>query len=172
MDRGYIQVYTGNGKGKTTAALGLALRSAGAGRRTFIGQFLKSMDYSEDKALCALKDYITLKKYGLGCFIVDRPTRKDIDHARKGLEEMEKILVLDEYDMVIFDEASVAIFFGLFTVWDLIGVIKKKPLRTEIVITGRYAPQELIEIADLVTEMVEIKHYYNKGLEARLGIEK
>ncbi len=172
MEKGYIHVYTGNGKGKTTAALGLALRSAGAGKRTFIGQFMKSMEYSEDKALKALQDYITIRKYGLDCFIVKKPTQKDIDYARKGLKEMEEILKNDEYDMVIFDEANVAVFFGLFSVHDLISVIKARPERTEIVVTGRYAPRELIDIADLVTEMVEIKHYYKDGLEARLGIEK
>lgn len=172
INSGYIHIYTGNGKGKTTAALGLALRSVGAGKRVFIGQFMKSMAYSEDNAIKILGDGITLRKYGIDCFIVNSPTEKDIECARKGLDEMQKILESDKYDMVIFDEACVAIFFKLFTAEDLINVIQSRPERTEIVITGRYAPPKLIEIADLVTEMVEIKHYYNKGMEARIGIEK
>jgi len=169
--KGYIQVYTGNGKGKTTAALGLALRAAGAGKKIFFAQFVKGRVYSEIKAVKKYIPEIVIKQYGLKSFILNTPTDKDIDAARKGLSEVSRIIEEGLYDMIILDEASIAIYFNLFTVSELIAVIKNKKPETEIVITGRNAPAELIEIAGLVTEMKEIKHYYNKGVVARKGIE-
>jgi cob(I)alamin adenosyltransferase len=169
--KGYIQVYTGNGKGKTTAALGLALRAAGAGKKIFFAQFVKGRVYSETEALNRYIPEIKLKQYGLETFILNTPTEKDIDAARKGLAEVTRIIEEDLYDMIILDEASIAIYFNLFSAPELIAAIMKKSPETEIVITGRNAPAELIEIADLVTEMKEIKHYYTKGVEARKGIE-
>jgi len=169
--KGYIQVYTGNGKGKTTAALGLALRAAGAGKKIFFAQFVKGRVYSEIKAVKKYIPEIVIKQYGLKSFILNTPTDKDIDAARKGLSEVSRIIEEGLYDMIILDEASIAIYFNLFTVSELIAVIKNKKPGTEIVITGRNAPAELIEIADLVTEMKEIKHYYTKGVIARKGIE-
>lgn len=169
--RGFIHVYTGNGKGKTTAALGLSLRAAGAGKRVFIAQFVKGMVYSEVKALKKLSANIEIKQYGLDCFIYQKPTQKDIDFARRGLEEVKTVFASQNYDLIVLDEASIAIYFKLFSTEELIAVLKSKPEATEVVITGRYAPDALIEFADLVTEMKEIKHYYTKGVEAREGVE-
>lgn len=168
--KGYIHVYTGNGKGKTTAAFGLALRSVGAGKRVFIAQFVKGMHYSELDALKRLPE-IEIKQFGLDCFIINKPTQKDIDAARAGLAEVSEIIKDGKYDVVILDEANIAIYYILFTADELIQIMAKRPQTMEIIITGRYAPPELIAYADLVTEMKEIKHYYNNGVEARKGIE-
>lgn len=171
MSKGYIQVYTGNGKGKTTAALGLALRAIGAGKKVFIGQFVKGMHYSElDAIRNNLKD-IEIKQYGLDCFIVNEPEEKDIIAANKGLDEMKNVILSGRYDLVVMDELNIALYYKLFDVKEVLDILKRKPDHTEIVITGRYAPEPIIEIADLVTEMKEIKHYYRQGVEARKGIE-
>lgn len=169
--KGYIQIYTGNGKGKTTAAFGLALRAVGAGKKVFFAQFVKGQEYSEVKAVFNYLPTIFIKQFGLDCFIVKSPTQADIDIARKGFEEVSGIILSGIYDVVILDEANIALYYNLFSVNELIQLLKKKPEQTEIIITGQYAPQELIDIADLVTEMKEIKHYYGKGIEARIGIE-
>jgi cob(I)alamin adenosyltransferase len=169
--KGYIQVYTGNGKGKTTAALGLALRAVGAGKKVFIAQFVKGQIYSEIEAMRKYLQSVTVRQYGLDCFIIKAPTQQDIDIAQKGFKEIADIIQSNEYDMIILDEANIAVFYNLFTIDDLIDVLKQKPEQTEIIITGRYAFNQLIEIADLVTEMKEIKHYYTNGVEARKGIE-
>jgi len=168
---GYIHIYTGNGKGKTTAALGLALRAVGAGKRIFIAQFVKGIPYSELDAIRQYLPNITLKQYGLDCFIVNVPTNKDIEIAQKGLADVSEIIASNQYDLVILDEICIALFYKLFTVDEVISLLKSKPESMEIVLTGRYAPDELIEIADLVTDMKEVKHYYNQGVEARKGIE-
>lgn len=169
--KGYIQVYTGNGKGKTTAAIGLTLRATGAGKKVFFAQFAKGQIYSEVKAIQEYLPSVEIRQYGLDCFIIDKPEQADIDIARKGLKEIEEIILSGNYDIVIMDEANIAVYYKLFSVGELIEVLKQKPENMEIVITGRYADPELIEFADLVTEMKEIKHYYTKGVEARLGIE-
>ncbi len=169
--KGYIQIYTGNGKGKTTAALGLVLRAVGAGKKAFIAQFAKGQIYSEIEAINYFLPTVTVKQYGLDCFIVNSPTKDDIDIARKGLTEVAEIIQLHKYDVIVLDEANIALYYNLFTVEELIKVIESKPDETEIIITGRYAPPKLLEIADLVTEMQEIRHYYKKGVEARKGIE-
>jgi cob(I)alamin adenosyltransferase len=171
MMKGYIQVYTGNGKGKTTAALGLALRAAAAGKKIFIGQFIKGMHYSELDLLPKIPG-ITLKQYGRGCFIDKEPTRADYAAANKGLTEMRAVLNSGAYDVVILDEANIALYFGLIRFEELKEALLQRAEQVEVVITGRYAPQELIDLADLVTEMKEVKHYYNRGVEARFGIEK
>lgn len=170
--KGYIQVYTGSGKGKTTAALGLALRAAGAGFRVYIAQFVKGMKYSELDILPRLSDYITLKQYGRDCFIERDPTNEDIQAAQEGLKEVKQIMCSGEYQMIILDEANIATYFNLFSVDDLLDFMRAKPEGVELVITGRKADTRVIEAADLVTEMKEIKHYYQKGIEARAGIEK
>jgi len=170
--KGYIQVYTGNGKGKTTAAIGLAIRAAGAGLKVFIAQFIKMGEYSEINALKRFSDLITIEQYGLGLFTKGKPSPEDIQAARKGLERIEKIIDLRKYHVIILEEANVAVSYGLFSVKDLLKIIDKKPDDVEIVITGRDARPEIIERADLVTEMKEIKHYYQKGVRARVGIEK
>ena len=169
--KGYVQVYTGNGKGKTTAAFGLALRAAMAGKKVFIGQFVKGMPYSELKTPDFIKN-IEIKQYGADCFIVKAPTEHDIKIARDGLTEMSRILKDGKHDVVIMDEANIALFYKLFSVDELIEALKNRAENVEVIVTGRYAPQEIIDFADLVTEMKEIKHYYTKGVEARTGIEK
>ncbi|MBP5201324.1 cob(I)yrinic acid a,c-diamide adenosyltransferase [bacterium] len=169
--KGYVQVYTGNGKGKTTASFGLALRAAMAGKKVFIGQFVKGMPYSELKAPEYIRN-IEIKQYGADCFIVKAPTEHDIKIARDGLHEMAEILKSGKYDVVIMDEANIALFYKLFSPEELIEAVRNRAEHVEVIITGRYAPQEIIDFADLVTEMKEIKHYYTKGVEARTGIEK
>jgi cob(I)alamin adenosyltransferase len=170
--RGYIQVYTGDGKGKTTAALGLAIRAAGAGMNVYIAQFVKGMEYSELIALEKLSEYITLKQYGRSCFINGKPEEEDIRMAREGLEEVKSVMCSGNYQMIIVDEANIATYYNLFAVEDLINLIREKPEDVELVITGRNADSRIIELADLVTEMKDIKHYYREGIPARDGIEK
>ena len=170
--KGYVQVYTGNGKGKTTAALGLALRAAGAGLRVFIAQFVKMGEYSEIKALKRFADMITVEQFGKGRFIKGMPSSSDIESARKGLEKVKRILSSGQYQVVIMEEANVAAKLGLLSPQDLLKIMAEKPVNVELVITGRDADPMIIEHADLVTEMREIKHYFKKGVAARVGIEK
>jgi cob(I)alamin adenosyltransferase len=148
--KGYIHVYTGNGKGKTTAALGLALRAVGAGKKVFVAQFIKGKIYSEIEAVRKFIPDITIKQYGLGCFIVEKPTEADIQAARRGLTEVTEILKSGQYDMIILDEATIALYYQLFTTDEFLGTLKYKEQATEIIVTGRYAPPGLIEMADLV----------------------
>jgi cob(I)alamin adenosyltransferase len=166
----FIHLYTGNGKGKTTAALGMAIRAVGAGKKVFIAQFVKGMHYAELDALKRFPE-IKLKQYGLDCFIINEPTQKDIDAAQKGLEEVSVLIEEAKYDVLILDEICIALHYRLFELNKILELLKAKPAEMEIILTGRYAPSELYEIADLVTEMTEIKHYYNKGILARKGIE-
>ena len=170
--KGYVQVYTGNGKGKTTAALGLSIRAAGAGLKVFIVQLLKMGDYGEIKALERFSDLITIEQYGLGRFVKGKPSPEDIEAGRKGFERIKSIISAGEHDVVVIEEGNVAVMYGLFSVQDLLDVIELKPENMEIVITGRGAAPEIIEKADLVTQMKEIKHYYQKGVKAGVGIEK
>ena len=169
--KGYIQVYTGDGKGKTTAALGLALRAVGAGKKVYFAQFIKDRIYSEIEAVQKFLPDITVRQYGLDCFIVRNPTQEDIDSAREGFEEITAIIQSGKYEVVVLDEANIALFYNLFTTVELIHVLQTKPENVEIVLTGRYAPMEIIQFADLVTEMKDVKLYYYKGVEARVGIE-
>lgn len=172
MNQGYVQVYTGNGKGKTTAALGMAIRAAGSGMTVFIAQFLKKGDYSEIKALERFSDQITVKQYGLGRFIQGRPSEEDMVAGHAGCIEVEQILKDGNHDLVILDEANIAVSYGLFSSDKLLELIDLKPEHVEIVVTGRSACAALLERADLVTEMTEIKHYFQQGVTARTGIEK
>ncbi|HPE86525.1 MAG: cob(I)yrinic acid a,c-diamide adenosyltransferase [Bacteroidales bacterium] len=169
--QGMVHVYTGNGKGKTTAAFGLSLRAAGAGKNVFFAQFVKGRSYAEIRAVEKYLPMITVKQYGLDCFIYNDPTEKDIQAAQKGLEEVTGILSSGQYDVVVLDEAAIALYYRLFSLDSLWNAINGRAEKTEVIVTGRYAPQELIDNADLVTEMKEIKHYYSKGIEAREGIE-
>lgn len=171
MRKGYIQVYTGNSKGKTTAALGLALRAAGAGLKVFIGQFIKKKKCSEHKALERFKDLITVKQYGTGFLKGEKPAKSETEAAQKGFEEIKNIISSKAYDMVILDEINVAVHYKLLNVEDIIDLLNSRPSSMEVVLTGRYADEKIIEMADLVTEMKEIKHYYKKGVKARRGIE-
>ena len=170
--RGYVQVYTGDGKGKTTAALGLAVRAAGAQLKVYVAQFLKGGDYSEIKTLEKLKESITVKQYGRGGFIGNLPEEEDIRMARKGLKEVGEMIRSGIFDLIILDEANVAVRYGLISVEEMLDLIEAKPKHVELVITGRGADDRIIEIADLVTEMKEIKHYFRLGVKARDGIEK
>lgn len=170
--KGYLQVYTGDGKGKTTAALGLALRSVGAGLKVFMGQFIKSMEYSEIKALKHFKDQITLRQFGRGCFIRGNPCQADIDVAKKALDAIATALTSGDYDVVIADEANVAFQCRIVSEADLLNLINARPDNVELVLTGRGAPEAILDRADLVTEMKAVKHYYEKGVQARAGIEK
>ena len=169
--KGYVQVYTGNGKGKTTAAFGLALRAAGAGLPVFFAQFVKGLEYSEIHAIKRFEDLITLRQYGRGRFIRGNPSKEDVRAAREGLAEIRGILQSGKYKVVILDEANIATFFGLFPVEDLLALIDEKPDDVELLLTGRNADEKVLDRADLVTEMKEVKHYYVDGVQGRKGIE-
>ncbi len=171
-DNGCVHVYTGDGKGKTTAALGLALRAAGAGFNVFIAQFIKGCRYSEIDALGRYEDRITLRQFGRGCFISGRPAEKDIEAARRGLDEACQVMAEGTHQVVILDEVNVAVQLNLLSVETLLLFLDARPPQVELILTGRGAASEVIERADLVTEMQEVKHYYREGIEARLGIEK
>ncbi|MBR9986031.1 MAG: cob(I)yrinic acid a,c-diamide adenosyltransferase [Desulfosarcina sp.] len=169
---GYTQIYTGDGKGKTTAALGLALRAAGAGLKVYIAQFIKSGDYSEIKALSRLVDHITVEQFGLGRFIKGKPSPEDRAAGQKGLEAIRRALISGNYQVVIMEEGNVAAMCGLFPVEEILAIMTQKPGDVELVITGRGADPRVIDKADLVTEMKAVKHYYRDGIAARTGIEK
>lgn len=170
MEKGYVQVYTGNGKGKTTAALGLSLRAVCAGKKVFFGQFMKGQDYSELNAAKMLKNFNIMQFGGL-CFVKGEPSEEDKKDAKAGLMIMKEKLLSGKYDIVVFDEINTALFFKLIDTKDVLDVLKLKLEQTEVILTGRYAPEEIIEFANLVTEMTEIKHYYTEGVPARKGIE-
>jgi cob(I)alamin adenosyltransferase len=172
MKKGYVQVYTGNGKGKTTAALGLALRAAGAGFRVFIAQFIKKGQYSEHQALERFSDLITVRQYGEGFILNDRPSEADHAAAQAGMAEIGQAITSNRYDVVIVDEVNVALNYKLVAVEDVLKWIQVKPETVELVLTGRNADERIIAAADLVTEMKDIKHYYAQGVQARVGIEK
>ena len=172
--RGYIQVYTGNGKGKTTAALGQALRAAGREWRTYIGQFLKGSPSGELVAVRSLEPYITIEQFGRQGFLVidDTPGEEDVERARRGLEKCREAMRSGRYRLVILDEVCVALDFKLLAEKDILDFLTEKPRDVEVILTGRYAPTSVLERADLVTEMRDIKHYSAKGVRARDGIEK
>jgi cob(I)alamin adenosyltransferase len=171
--KGYVQIYTGNCKGKTTAALGLAFRAMGSGLRTYIGQFMKGQQYGELYAAKKVKPYIIIEQYGKKglLHIQNPPQQEDVDMAREGLQKARLAMKNGGYSIVVFDEIITAHYFHLVSLSDMLDIIKDKPANVEIVLTGRYAPKELIDAADLVTEMVEVKHYYQQGVNARDGIE-
>lgn len=170
LKRGLIQIYTGCGKGKTTAALGLALRAAGAGFKVYIFQFIKGKAYSEIKSFKKIKN-VKIEQCGRGCFIKKTPQKADIKYAKNALAKAQKRIMSGKYDLVILDEANIAVKLGLLRSKDIMDVLIHKPRSVELVLTGRYAPRELIKCADLVTEMKEVKHPYQKGIKARLGVE-
>ena len=174
LGKGYVQVYTGNSKGKTTAALGLAFRAMGQGLKTYIGQFMKGQQYGELEAAKMVHPYITIEQYGKDTFIhvQDPPQEEDLRMAQAGLAKAQEAMLSGRYDIIIFDEIITAHYFHLVSLEDMLNIITGKPDSTEVVFTGRYAPPELIAAADLVTEMVEIKHYSQKGVTARNGIER
>ncbi|GAB6273371.1 MAG: cob(I)yrinic acid a,c-diamide adenosyltransferase [Peptococcaceae bacterium] len=173
LEKGYVQVYTGNGKGKTTAALGLAFRAMGRGLKTYIGQFMKGQFYAELKSATIVQPYITIEQYGRKDVHVQKPpSKEDIQLAQEGLSKARKAMLSGNYDLIIFDEINTAYFYQLISLNDMLDLITGKPDGVEIVFTGRYAPPEIVDQADLVTEMVEVKHYFQKGVYARDGIER
>jgi cob(I)alamin adenosyltransferase len=174
LAHGMIQVYTGNGKGKTTAALGLALRAAGHGYRTLIIQFIKGKKTSGEQVMAKrLSPYLTIRPMGRRCLInLKKTDPKDIAMARESLRMAKQIVAEGAYDIVVLDEINVAIYYGLIQKNDVLELLTECPTHVELILTGRNAAPEIIEVADLVTEMKEIKHYYQKGVRAREGIEK
>jgi len=170
MDKGYVHIYTGNGKGKSTAAFGLAIRSACAGNSVYIGQFVKDMAYSEVQVTQYIPK-ITVETLGLGCFIENTPSDKDLKAAEEALEKCASILKGEDYQLVILDEINIALYFNLLNPQKVIEVLENRNPSIEVVLTGRYASQDLIDYADLVTEMKEIKHYYEQGVLSRKGID-
>lgn len=172
MNQGFVHVYTGDGKGKTTAATGLAVRALGAGMKVAFLRFIKKDGTSEQKALSTFGDRILLRSFGQGRFGKKGPSEIDIAMALEGLAAAKAAASSGEYDLVILDEANVAASRGLFPVAELLAVIRGKAVHTELVLTGRRAAPEVMEAADLVTEMKPIKHYFTEGVSARYGIEK
>ncbi len=172
---GFIHVYTGNGKGKTTAALGLALRAAGRKKQVYIAQFLKKMPYGElDSIHLHLKEFITIEQFGLPEFhhTGSQVTTEERNAAMQGIHAVQKAMDSNTYDIIILDEINVLAYFKIVELEILLDLIDKKPYPMELILTGRNAPQEFIERAQLVTEMKEIKHYYTHGIQARDGIER
>ena len=167
---GKIHVYTGNGKGKTTAALGLALRAIGTGYKVYIIQFLKAQPYGELKSLKFLPG-LEIKRFGLKTYIRGAGHLKDKIEAQKAIEWAKKVVISNTYNVVILDEVFLAVFFKLIKVDDVLELINKKPKNVELVLTGRKANQQVIKLADYVTEMKEVKHPYQNGEKARKGIE-
>lgn len=170
MERGYLQVYTGTGKGKSTAAFGLALRALGAGLRVHIVQFIKSMEYAELRAFGKLG--IPVTQFGRGCFIFGKPEKEDLTVAAAGVAFVRERYTAADLDLLILDEINVACQIGLITTGELMLLVAERPPSIELVCTGRGAPPELIDAADLVTEMRAVKHYYEVGVQARDGIER
>jgi len=172
--RGYVQVYTGDGKGKTTAALGLALRAAGHGLRTYIGQFAKGQPSGEREAAKRLGGLIVIEAYGSGKFLggARPPDPAEVARARDGLARARAAMLSGEYRIVVLDEVNVALGFGLLSVAEVLAVVRAKPEAVELVLTGRGAPPELIEAADLVSDIRAVKHFFDQGIEAREGIER
>ena len=171
LEKGYVQVYTGKGKGKTTAAIGLAVRAVGADLKVFILQFIKMGEYSEIKSLRRFSENITIEQFGHRRFDGE-PEREDIIPARAGLERVKEVIGSGDYDVVILEEANVAVKKGLFPEQDLLDIIDLRPPAVELLITGRGATEKVIDKADLVTEMTPVKHYFKEGVKARVGIEK
>ena len=168
---GQIQVYTGNGKGKTTAALGLALRAAGHGMKTYIGQYMKGMPYGE---LAALRHFplITVEQYGSSCCIRKAEvTPAHIAQAQRGLDRAREAMLSGAYAIIVLDEINVAVWFGLLEVSQVLTFVDQRPEPVELVLTGRRAPRALMERADLVTECRNLRHYFDSGVAARKGFE-
>lgn len=174
--KGYIHLYTGNGKGKTTAAFGLALRALAAGANVFIGQFVKSMRYGEcsivDAAHSLGSGHCELQLFGNGCMLLRVPTEEDRAAARAGIARSLEALQGEAWDMVILDELTIALHLGLIADADIKELLQARSPHVELIITGRYAPEWLIARCDLVTDMQEVRHYYQQGVEARVGIER
>lgn len=172
LEQGFVQVYTGDGKGKTSAAFGLALRAIGRGLKVYVIQFIKGgFDYGELYMVDRLPNF-KLEAFGRGEFVTEKPPGKeDVELAQEALALAEQVVKSGGYDIVILDEINVALNLKLINLAEVLELIKNKPKHVELILTGRYAPEEIIEAADLVTEMKEVKHPFNKGYQARRGIE-
>lgn len=171
IEKGYVQVYTGNGKGKTTAAIGLTVRALGAGKRVYFGQFMKHGDYSEIDIIKGRFPEIELEQYGGDCVIGRDTDGTDREIAEEGYNKAFNAVKSGKYDLVVLDEINVVIYLKMLSVEQALELVNNKPEHTELVLTGRYADEEIIKVADLVTKMDEIKHYFNDGVFARKGIE-
>ena len=168
-NRGLVHIYTGNGKGKTTAAIGLAVRAAGRNLKVAFIQFIKGVQSGELIFMDKYKAFDIIQT-GAGNYR-SKSKEKLRNEARETLSYAEKVITGDEYDLVVLDEICVALHEGMISVEQVLDLLDKKPQRLELVLTGRNAPQELIERADLVTEMRMVKHPFNEGIAARPGIE-
>lgn len=168
---GLVQIYTGNGKGKTTAAFGLAMRAAGRGLGVLIVQFLKPSDGYGEQVACNRMGNITLAPMGLDHFVSKKPSDADIEAAHKALRRSEELICSGKYDVAVLDESINAVRLGLITSQELIESLERRPDHVEIVLTGRGMTPDLEEYADLVTEMRLVKHPFDKGIGARKGIE-
>ncbi|HEX3044985.1 MAG TPA: cob(I)yrinic acid a,c-diamide adenosyltransferase [Bacillota bacterium] len=173
MNQGIIQVYTGDGKGKTTAAIGQALRSWGRGLKIIFYQWLKPSGVSgEQIAMAALDPVIPVYHLGPSGFIINRaPTPDEVKRAREDWSRVRKAIFSGDYDLIVIDELSHAINTGLVQVEEIRETLLNKPMSVELVLTGRAMPEEIVAVADLVTEMKQVKHPYLNGLPAREGIE-
>lgn len=171
MSPGLVQVYTGNGKGKTTAALGLAVRAAGRGFSVFIGQFMKGVQYGELAIEKFTDGRVHIRQFGTDS-LIHTANENDRRLARAGLEICREAIQSGDYDICVLDEVNIAIHMGLLDVKSVAELVKNRPKGVELVLTGRYAPQEILDLADLITEMKEIRHPYQKGIPAREGIER
>ncbi len=167
---GYVQINTGDGKGKTTAAFGTSLRMLINGKSVFFGQFIKGMDTAELELPKYFPNF-TIKQFGKGCFVWREPDEEDIRMAHDGLIIVAEALKSGKYGLVVLDEINVAVHLGLLTADEVLAALKNRAEGTEVIMTGRHAPSEFIEYADLVTEMKKIKHYFDEGISARKGIE-
>ena len=172
QDKGLVIVITGNGKGKTTSAFGQALRAIGQGYKVFVLQFMKGRKYGEFKAAKKYLPDITVRLCGLDSFVMrDNPAAVDIELAQKGLKVAKQAINSGKYNMIILDEINVALDFKLIDLNDVIELIKNKPAGLDLILTGRYAPAQIIKLADTVSEIKEIKHHYQAGIKDRAGIE-
>ncbi len=172
MEKGFVHIYTGNGKGKTTASIGLAIRAVGSGKKVLFAQFMKQGDYSEIKILKERFPEITIKQYGDNKFVHNyNPSEIQKQNALSGYYDVVNEISNNNYDVIILDEICVAIFLEMIDVDEFVEIIKSKNEKMELILTGRYAHKKLIDIADLVSEIQEVKHYYNENILARKGIE-
>jgi cob(I)alamin adenosyltransferase len=172
VDQGLIQVYTGDGKGKTTAAFGLALRAAGKGLKVFIVQFLKGRPYGELESVKKLAPMITVVQSGLDSFVKKgEPSEEDMRLAHEGLALAREAILSGKYDIVVLDEVNVAVELGVLTVDEVVPLLDAKPAGVELVLTGRFAPDQFCDRADLITDMRCVRHCYDKGVPMREGIE-
>jgi len=172
LEKGLVQVYTGDGKGKTSAAFGLALRAVGRGLKVYIVQFIKGgFDYGELYIVEKIPN-LKLATFGRGKFITEAPpSEEDLKLAKEAFELAKRVVKSGEYDVVVLDEVNVALNLKMISIDEVVDLIKNKPKHVELILTGRYAPIQIIDAADLVTEMREVKHPYTQGVPPRKGIE-